>query len=313
MYRVAYAGYDFFSSVFEALLERPDVQVVQCLTGPRGGVHNHHIQSLAAANRIPVHHGPLTRGVLRRIRESEPDILLSAAYSHRLPVSELKIKYNLNLHGTLLPHGRGRNPFPYLLSMHPEASGLTVHEMTDDFDAGDILWQEPVPIQPDWGFNELAIALHTVAPSVVNRVLSGLEDLFARRRPQGEGSRWSEIPRDAQTLHWSETVEAIAERSKRFGSLGVFCVISGKEHRIVEPVAYVRVEHGLPVGRVVRCGRSFVYVTARNGIVKVGITGPSSRDTLTLGQRTGALLGCAAQLVRTSAALARSYTCTKLG
>ena len=83
-YRVVYAGYNFFSSVLDALLVRPDIELVLCLTGDSGSQNIGNVRRLAKSNSIAIHYGQLTNNALRRIRSVSADIILSAAYSYRI-------------------------------------------------------------------------------------------------------------------------------------------------------------------------------------------------------------------------------------
>lgn len=275
--KVVFAGYNFFSSVFEALLARKDVEVVLCLTGEVNSRHIGNVVRLAKKANVPVHHGKLTPSAVSRIRSVHAELILCAAYSYRIPVSDLGISYNLNLHPTLLPHGRGPNPLPYLVAGFSEMSGLTLHEMTDEFDLGSIVAQQEVPVESGWGFNELAIAMYAEAPKLVHQALDNLEPLFANRRVQGEGSYWPKFSSRERTIDWSEPAHTIANKSRRFGSFGVLCQIEGKQYEVVRPITFVRANHDFTCGRVMFYGTQILYIAVLDGIVRVDIgEGPGS-------------------------------------
>ncbi|HYP06200.1 MAG TPA: formyltransferase family protein [Bryobacteraceae bacterium] len=276
-YRLVYAGCDFFASVFDSLLARADIDVVLCLTGERHTPHVSNVARLARRNKIPVHYGGFTPRLIRRIRSLSADAMLCASYSYRVPVADLAIAFNLNLHPTLLPHGRGPNPIPYLIGEHSRFSGLTIHEMIHGFDQGAILAQQAVPVRENWGYHELALAMCAHAPTVVNQVFDNLEELFATRRPQEAGSYWPRPSREDRTVRWTEPAARIAAKSRRFGALGVLCLIDGEEQKITHPIAFVEVDHDFDCGRVILHSSGVAYVAARGGIVRIE-TGRSSRS-----------------------------------
>ena len=53
------------------------------------------------------------------------------------------------MHGSLLPHYRGRAPVNWAVLNGERRTGATLHYMTDKPDAGDIVAQQAVPILPD--------------------------------------------------------------------------------------------------------------------------------------------------------------------
>ncbi|MDP4030984.1 MAG: formyltransferase family protein [Candidatus Beckwithbacteria bacterium] len=75
--------------------------------------------------------------------QKQADLIISAAYGQKLPPG------GLNLHPSLLPAYRGATPVPYQILNNETKSGISIIKMTDQFDAGPIVAQEPVPILPD--------------------------------------------------------------------------------------------------------------------------------------------------------------------
>jgi UDP-4-amino-4-deoxy-L-arabinose formyltransferase/UDP-glucuronic acid dehydrogenase (UDP-4-keto-hexauronic acid decarboxylating) len=55
----------------------------------------------------------------------------------------------LNLHGSLLPAYRGRAPVNWVLVNGESRTGVTLHHMTAEADAGDIVAQETIVIEPE--------------------------------------------------------------------------------------------------------------------------------------------------------------------
>ena len=67
----------------------------------------------------------------------------------------------LNVHPSPLPRYRGRHPLQWALINGERQFGITIHRLTDDFDAGAILWQEQISVTPGWSAVELREALLT--------------------------------------------------------------------------------------------------------------------------------------------------------
>ncbi len=72
----------------------------------------------------------------------QADLIISAAYGHKLPPG------GLNLHPSLLPAYRGATPVPHQILDNVKTSGITIIKMTEEFDSGPIVAQTPVPILP---------------------------------------------------------------------------------------------------------------------------------------------------------------------
>ena len=82
-----------------------------------------------------------------RVREVDPDVLLSVVCGQRVPEPVLHIpEWAVNVHGSLLPAYRGRATAFWPLYDDRDRSGVTAHLMTPDLDAGPIVERRPFPL-----------------------------------------------------------------------------------------------------------------------------------------------------------------------
>lgn len=79
-----------------------------------------------------------------------PDLILSFYYRRMIPTRVLALAPNgaLNLHGSKLPRLRGRAPLNWALVEGEEETGVTLHHMVAEPDAGDIVAQRSWKIGP---------------------------------------------------------------------------------------------------------------------------------------------------------------------
>ena len=83
------------------------------------------------------------------LKSLEPDMILVAAYGQILPKSVLEIPaYGcINLHASLLPKYRGAAPVEAAILAGEKETGVTVMQMAEGLDTGDMLLKGSVPIQ----------------------------------------------------------------------------------------------------------------------------------------------------------------------
>lgn len=103
-----------------------------------------------AAPRHPVLVTSKLRAAAPMIAAAQPDLLLSATFPHKLPVSVTSIPRlgAYNLHPTPLPQGRGPNP-QRLVYEGADTVGATLHQTTAEFDAGAIFSRQEAPLPED--------------------------------------------------------------------------------------------------------------------------------------------------------------------
>src|SRR5262245_589070 len=134
--------------------ERHGHQLVLVVTTPIGSDRRYDATSDPFVLGLPPGTDVLVTGRLRSVAAPviaalEPDLVISAAYPRLIPAEILDIpRYGaLNLHPSVLPGGRGPNPFR-LVYDGATTIGATLHRTARSFDTGPILSQVSGPV-PD--------------------------------------------------------------------------------------------------------------------------------------------------------------------
>lgn len=86
-----------------------------------------------------------------RLREYNPDVVIVAAYGLLLPkaILETPARGCINTHASLLPRLRGASPIPYAILAGDSEAGVTLMQMDEGLDTGDILTARSIPIAPE--------------------------------------------------------------------------------------------------------------------------------------------------------------------
>lgn len=146
------------------------------------------VAMLAAARDIPVFapddiNHPLW---VQRIKKMNPDILFSFYYRQMVKPAVLDIPHAgcLNLHGSLLPKYRGRCPVNWVLVNGETETGVTLHHMTAQPDAGDIVGRKKVAISDDDTAASLHEKLARASRELLDEILPQIKVGTAPRTPQ---------------------------------------------------------------------------------------------------------------------------------
>ena len=115
-----------------------------------------------------------------------PQVIFSFYYRRLLGLEILGIPTEgaFNLHGSLLPFYRGRCPVNWVLVNGEKETGVTLHRMVEEPDAGDIVAQEAVPIAFEDTARSLYKKLCRQAAHLLDGVLPEIKDGEARAVPQ---------------------------------------------------------------------------------------------------------------------------------
>ncbi|MRS11745.1 MAG: methionyl-tRNA formyltransferase [Actinobacteria bacterium] len=127
-------------------------------------------------------------GWIDQVRGMAPDLIMVSSYSMLLGEDVLSIPpYGaINVHGALLPEYRGANPIQWALLNGERQTGVTMHYMTADLDAGDVVAQIRVPIS----FTDTWCDIH-------RRCISATAEMLAREIPAILSATNRRLPQDS--------------------------------------------------------------------------------------------------------------------
>lgn len=167
------------------------------------------------------------------IRSIAPDIIIVVAYGQILKKELLEIpKYGcVNVHASLLPKYRGASPIQWAVINGDEYAGVTVMQMGEGLDTGDIIDCAKIRLADDETAGSLFDRLAALGGELMVRVLHSIGEGTAKRTPQGEeGSSYvSVIKKDFGRVDFSKPA-AVIERLIRGLTPwpSAFTFISGK-------------------------------------------------------------------------------------
>ena len=271
--RVAYAGDDSFATCLLAMTERMDLDVVFCLT-TEDGRFNTTVEELARNAGAKLFYGPPDQGGWAQLVEADVDLLITAAYGHRVPVERLNIETMLNVHPSYLPEGRGPNPLVRIAGAAnateaAEAAGVTVHLLDETFDTGQILLRRRFDGDKQPSLNDLTLWAMATAPSMLNELLDDLDRHIERARTQVGGSYWHALTPDATTIDLSTaTAEAIDDVINRFSRQGFSLQLADGQHLHVGSAHHTVVAHDFKPGRLLGRLRGDSLLSTRTGLLR---------------------------------------------
>jgi methionyl-tRNA formyltransferase len=145
------------------------------------------VRQLAEAHgiRVEAPQTPNTPQWLEAGRAVDPDFLFSFYYRHLLEKAWLTVPRGgaLNLHGSLLPHYRGRAPVHWAILKGEVETGASLHFMVEKPDAGALVDQQSVPILENDTALDVSLKVAEAAALVLRRSLPALIAGTAVARP----------------------------------------------------------------------------------------------------------------------------------
>ncbi len=267
MLKIAYCGYDYYANCLSEFLARDDVQILKIYVGSDKR-ESCEVVRLAKEHKIPFQFKPIDeREISRLFDEAGCDYVFSAGYSYKIPIGDRR---GLNMHPTLLPVGRGAWPFPRIILEGRKESGVTIHKLTDRFDAGDVVAQRRFYLDERETQDSLHCKCQMIGPELAREWLENPEELWNKAVPQGEAEYWKKPSASDRTIRFDEPWEQIDRMIRAFGSYGVYVPVGDKTW-FSRTIRFEAKEHLFAPGTVIHQTPSLglAVVAARGGTLYV--------------------------------------------
>jgi methionyl-tRNA formyltransferase len=217
--------------------------------------------------------------VRQEVEALAPDLGLIVAYGRRFPTSLLEIPRRgwLKVHFSLLPKYRGSHPIRAALWHGDTQTGVSVIRVSEEPDAGPIVEQQSLQIEPGETFGELAprvaaLATGLVGPAIARVIRS--KSPKVRKQNEKSASATPRFGRRHRTASWWRAAREVSDRLRALSpEPGMTTLVKGERVRILQgapadyidsPIAEAGSFIGLRSGRIaVLCGDGKAFAFSR--------------------------------------------------
>jgi methionyl-tRNA formyltransferase len=234
------------------------------------------VKSLAQERGIPVIEPLRVRTdekALERVRAARPDVNVVVAYGQIIPhdLHYFPRFHSLNVHFSLLPKYRGAAPVQWAVLNGDAESGVTIIELDDRMDEGDILAQEKVAVGPRESAPALETRLAALGAGLLVSTLARIGDIPRLKQDDAQATLAPKIRKEDGRLSWTDAAGAIDRKVLALAERpGVFTFLKGKRvgllgGRALGPEEISRGAGPASPGAVVETGRAGLVVACGGG------------------------------------------------
>ncbi len=259
---------DFAVPALERLIKEHDVVCVYTrepkLSGRGNKLNKTPVHLVAEANGIEVR----TPKTLRNIDEQQKfaalkaDVAVVAAYGLILPLPVLEA-YSLgclNLHASLLPRWRGAAPIQRAVEVGDAKSGVTVMQVAEGLDTGDMLLKGEVEITSTTTGGELHDKLALVGADLISAVLSDIKSFTPQPQPQDGACYAAKIDKSECKLDFNQKAEVLCRKIRAFNPYpAMFFEYGGERFKVLEAH---KTEKYAPAGTIIEENNSLLIACA---------------------------------------------------
>lgn len=208
---------------------------------------------------------------LALIRELAPDLIVVAAYGRILPQDILDCPPMgcINVHSSLLPKYRGAAPINWAILNGDEETGVTIMHMAAALDAGDVIAQTAIPIDPNETASDLTARLAELGGKLLVETIIALEAGTAGRTPQEEAAATLApmLSKDLSPMDFGKSAQALHNQARGlYPWPAAVTEVGGVRCKIFS----TRVEKGQgEPGRVLEAGKVGLLVACGQGALRI--------------------------------------------
>ena len=208
------------------------------------------------------------------VRALNPDVIVVSAFGQIIPKALLELpRYGcVNIHASLLPKYRGAAPIQWAVMDGEPISGVTIMQMDEGLDTGDMLAKTEVPLDPDETGGSLFDKLSRAGAELLIRTLPALEQgtLTPEKQPLESPTAYARmIRKEDGRIDWNLEAEAIERRIRGLNPWpSAYTELTGKILKIWRAEVLPK-ESGQTPGTVTEAGKGGFCVQTGKGVLRL--------------------------------------------
>ncbi len=219
---------------------------------------------------------------LKRIASYRADAFVVVSYGKFLPKELLSmVDKRFNIHPSLLPLYRGASPIQYALLNGDSHTGVSIIDVTDKMDAGDIYMQWVERVEEDDNYLSLSKRLSLIGARMLICTLElAQKGTLKGKKQKEERATYTKIIKKSDGRVEFESVDAsrVINMTRAFYPWpGVYFIHKGKQFKIIR-AHFVDVD-GRP-GTVVKVSKGELVIACRSGAISIDEIQPESKKPM---------------------------------
>jgi methionyl-tRNA formyltransferase len=229
------------------------------------------VKAFAVERGIPVIEPVKIRtdgSALERVRAAAPDVNVVVAYGQIIPnaIHALPRHRSLNVHFSLLPKYRGAAPVQWTILNGDAESGVTIIELDDRMDEGDILAVKRVPVGPRETALELEERLAGLGASLLLETIEHIDSISRICQAHGLATPAPKIKKEDGRIRWDEAAPAVDRRVRALADRpGAYTFFKGRRIGILRGRNLETASAGRAPGMVFAVGKDGLTVACGGG------------------------------------------------
>ncbi len=237
------------------------------------------VKQLALEHDIPVYQPKTLRNeeAQAELATLNADVMVVVAYGLILPKAVLEAPRLgcLNVHGSILPKWRGAAPIQRSLWAGDAQTGVTIMQMDEGLDTGDMLHKVYCDITAEDTSGSLYDKLAQIAPSALIEVLDALETgkFVPEKQDENQTSHAKKLSKEEAKLDWQLSAEQLERNIRAFNPWPMAYLNTqddkGNPQSIKIWKAEVLPHQNVEAGKILKADKNGIQIATANGVLNL--------------------------------------------
>lgn len=282
---------DFSATVLKGILADDSYQVLAVVTQPDRAVGRKKeikmtpVKEVALEHQLPVYQPEKLSGSqeMEDLMALGADGIVTAAFGQFLPMKLINsVDFAVNVHASLLPKYRGGAPIHYAIINGEEEAGVTIMEMVQKMDAGDMVAKASTPITDEDNvgtmFEKLAIVGRDLLLETLPGYLSG--DIKPEPQDESQATFSPNISPDQERIDWNKSAREVFNHIRGMYPWPVaHTLLDGNRFKIYE--AQLAEGQGQP-GQIIEKTKKSLLVATGSGAIFLKTVQPAGKPRMAI-------------------------------
>ncbi|MCR4814700.1 MAG: methionyl-tRNA formyltransferase [Lachnospiraceae bacterium] len=226
---------------------------------------------------------------VRFLKTIDADVFVVAAFGQILTADILNMpKYGcINIHASILPKYRGAAPIQWVILNGEEKAGVTIMQMDEGLDTGDMLLSDELEISKDETGDSLHDKLSVMGAELIVKALKLLEEGKLTATPQPEGPLFyaKMLKKEMGNLNYAEDAVTLERWIRGLYSWpGAYTFYHGRMLKILKAEVADTDSAGSEghTGEIIEVGKDFVTVQCGKGSIRIKEVKPQGKKEMSV-------------------------------
>lgn len=233
------------------------------------------VKTIAQAHNIPVEQPQNLKSSesLLQLQSYQADLMVVVAYGLILPKAVLDTPTFgcINVHGSLLPKWRGAAPIQRAVWAGDTLTGVTIMQMDEGLDTGDILLTKSLEIGKDDTSGDVYHKLATLGPKALKDCLANLANITASKQDDVQATYAKKLSKEEAKCDWELSCQQLERNVRAFNPWPMAWFEYEQKNIKIHQSCAIEQAHTYSIGSIVAYNKEGLDIACSNGILRITV------------------------------------------